>query len=86
MKNVQYYMMVYNRSKEGERNMNILFFQWFAFMQKGIENALKKMNVSYDVFYYDMKDWDNDDELAPSALHEFYQKIKKVPFWMQWNL
>ena len=56
-------MMVYNRSKEGERNMNILFFQWFAFMQKGIENALKKMNVSYDVFYYDMKDWDNDDEL-----------------------
>ena len=55
--------MVYNRSKEGERNMNILFFQWFAFMQKGIENALKKMNVSYDVFYYDMKDWDNDDEL-----------------------
>lgn len=63
MKNVQYYMMVYNRSKEGERNMNILFFQWFAFMQKGIENALKKMNVSYDVFYYDMKDWDNDDEL-----------------------
>ena len=46
--------MVYNRSKEGDRNMNILFFQWFAFMQKGIENALKKMNVSYDVFYYDM--------------------------------
>ena len=35
--------------------MRILFFQWFAFMQKGIENALKKMNVSYDVFYYDMK-------------------------------
>jgi len=54
MKNVQYYMMVYNRSKEGDRNMNILFFQWFAFMQKGIENALKKMNVSYDVFYYEM--------------------------------
>lgn len=63
MKNVQYYMMVYNRSKEGDRNMNILFFQWFAFMQNGIENALKKMNVSYDVFYYDMKDWDNDGEL-----------------------
>lgn len=66
--NVQYYMMVYNRSKEGDRNMNILFFQWFAFMQKGIENALKKMNVSYDVFYYDMKDWDNDGELEKSCL------------------
>ena len=44
--------------------MRILFFQWFAFMQKGIENALKKMNVSYDVFYYDMKDWDNDEVLV----------------------
>lgn len=44
--------------------MHILFFQWFAFMQKGIENALKKMNVSYDVFYYDMKDWDNDEVLV----------------------
>ena len=44
--------------------MHILFFQWFAFMQKGIENALRKLNISYDVFYYDIKNWERDDELT----------------------
>ena len=40
----------------------ILFFEWNAFMQKGIENAFKRAGVSYDTFYYIFKDWDHDDE------------------------
>ena len=46
--------------------MKVLFFQWDAFMQKGIETALKELNIEYDIFYYTMKDWDNDSELESS--------------------
>lgn len=46
--------------------MKVLFFQWDAFMQKGIETALKELNIEYDTFYYTMKDWDNDSELESS--------------------
>ena len=35
-------------------------------MQKGIEAALKELNIEYDTFYYTMKDWDNDSELESS--------------------
>ncbi len=42
-------------------NGKFLFFQWNAFMQKGIENALKRANAQYDVFTYYFKDWDCDD-------------------------
>lgn len=38
----------------------LLFFQWEAFMQIGIENALKRLNVNYDVFTYHFTDWDQD--------------------------
>lgn len=41
--------------------MKILFWQWNAFMQKGMENALKKLNIEYRVFYYQLKDWEQDD-------------------------
>lgn len=46
----------------------ILFFQWDAFMQKGMENALQclkgKLSIEYDMFYYRMGDWDTDEVLA----------------------
>ena len=41
-------------------SMKILFWQWNAFMQKGMENALKKLNIEYHVFYYQLKDWEHD--------------------------
>ena len=57
--------------------MHILFFQWYAFMQKGIEKALKKLNISYDVFYYDMKEWDEDAELERRLMeHLKNSKVK----------
>lgn len=29
----------------------ILFYQWNAFMQRGIENALKALHIDYDTYY-----------------------------------
>jgi spore maturation protein CgeB len=38
----------------------ILFFQWHSFMNPGIEAALKKLKPDYDVFYYQLTDWEGD--------------------------
>lgn len=43
--------------------MKILFWQWNAFMQKGMENALKKLNIEYDVLMQIPSDWEQDDVL-----------------------
>lgn len=40
--------------------MNVLFWQWNAFMQKGMENALKKLNITYRIFHYQLSDWEKD--------------------------
>lgn len=40
--------------------MNVLFWQWNAFMQKGMENALKKLNITYRIFHYQLSDWEQD--------------------------
>lgn len=42
--------------------MRILFWQWHSFMNKGIENALVKMNQPYDTFFYQLEDWENNDD------------------------
>lgn len=51
--------------------MKLLFFQWNAFMQKGIENALRRKNIEYTVCRYILKDWDNDDEFVDN----FYKRV-----------
>lgn len=42
----------------------ILFYQWNAFMQKGMENALKKLKTEYEVYYDIADNWDKDDAFA----------------------
>lgn len=42
--------------------MKVLFWQWNAFMQKGIEKAFVKLNIAYEVFHFQPKDWENDVE------------------------
>ena len=49
--------------------MKILFWQWHSFMNKGIENALKKLNIDYDVFFCQLSDWEQDDVFA-EKLHD----------------
>jgi spore maturation protein CgeB len=42
----------------------ILFFQWNAYMQEGIEAAMKRQGMEYDVLYYEMtrESWNRNAE------------------------
>lgn len=44
----------------------MLFFQWDSFMNRGIENALKKLEFDYDTFYFPMPQdaWEVNEKLA----------------------
>ena len=41
--------------------MKVLFFEWNAFMQNGIQSAMKRLGIKYDVYRYIFTDWDKDD-------------------------
>lgn len=55
--------------------MKILFWQWNAFMQKGMENALRKLNIKYHVFYYPLKDWEQDPLFAEKLEEELGESV-----------
>ena len=44
--------------------MKILFYQWHSFMNKGIENALKRLGIEVDVLFYQQDDWEEDRGLG----------------------
>lgn len=48
--------------------MRILFWQWNAFMQKGIERALDKLKIEYHILHYIPKDWENDTEFEKALM------------------
>ena len=53
----------------------ILFYQWNAFMQRGMENALKRLNIEYEVYYDCARDWDSDNEFAEKELQLVYTML-----------
>ena len=62
----------------------ILFYQWNAFMQRGIENALKALHIDYDTYYDIPKNWDKDvafsNRFIKKIEKENYSKILSVNF------
>ena len=38
----------------------ILFYQWYSFMNPGIEKAFKQLEIEYDILYYQQTDWEED--------------------------
>ena len=46
--------------------MKILFYQWHSFMNKGLENALKRLDIEYDVLFFQQEDWETDTGLKES--------------------
>lgn len=40
----------------------LLFFQWHSFMNQGIENALKELEIEYNVEFYPLQNWEADDK------------------------
>lgn len=57
--------------------MKILFFQWHSFMNQGMEGALKRLHIDYDTFFYQFKDWENDDIF----LGLFNKQLKKNNYY-----
>lgn len=53
--------------------MKILFWQWHSFMNKGIEKALDKLEKKYDVFFYQLEDWEKNEDFQ----HELDGRLKK---------
>lgn len=51
------------------KTKKILFFQWHSFMNPGMERALKELDIAYDTYYYQFKDWEKDDKFI-----ELFQK------------
>lgn len=44
--------------------MKILFWQWHSFMNRGIETAFQKLNVEYDILFYQQTDWEKNDGIV----------------------
>lgn len=42
----------------------LLFFQWKSFMNRGIENALQKLDIIYETFFYQFQDWESDERFC----------------------
>ena len=60
--------------------MNILFYQWNSFMNKGIERALTKLDIAYKVFFYSLSDWESDDNFQERLRDELKQAVYGVVF------
>lgn len=52
----------------------LLFYQWNAFMQKGMENALKRLKVEYEVYYDIADNWDDDEAFAKRFIKQMDSK------------
>lgn len=51
----------------------LLFFQWKSFMNRGIANALEKLDVKFETFFYQFQDWEIDDRFCQL----FHDRLKK---------
>ena len=56
--------------------MKVLFFQWHSFMNKGIENAFRKLDISYEIFFWQFEDWEKDE----AFVQKFCSKIKSEDY------
>lgn len=70
--------------KIGFNMQKLLFFQWASFMNRGIEKALQKLDIGYEVFFYQFNDWERDDrfcELFEKTLNSGgFEKVLSVNF------
>lgn len=56
--------------------MRVLFIQWNSFMNPGMEKGLKKLEITYDTFFYQFTDWEKDD----TFLQRFEDKLKEKSY------
>lgn len=62
----------------------ILFFQWHSFMNPGIEAALRKLKIDYDIYFYQFSDWECDDvfleQFSGYVKENVYELVLSVNF------
>ena len=58
----------------------ILFYQWHSFMNVGIERALKKLGISYEVFFYQLSDWEKDPVFQEKLQRELKRQAYEAVF------
>ncbi|MGN0350671.1 MAG: glycosyltransferase [Roseburia sp.] len=56
--------------------MKLLFYQWHSFMNKGVERALKQLDIEYDVLFFQQTDWEKDTGLKKML----EQKLEKQSY------
>lgn len=62
----------------------ILFYQWYSFMNQGIEKAFKQLGIEYDILYYQQTDWEEDpvfeEKLEKQLRENVYDAVFSVNF------
>lgn len=62
----------------------VLFWQWHSFMGRGIEKAFRKLAISYDTFFYQLTDWEEDvkfqEELEQKLTEGEYAAVFSVNY------
>ncbi len=44
--------------------MKLLFYKWHSFMNRGIEQALRELDIEYDTCFFQQRDWEKDEGLS----------------------
>lgn len=62
----------------------ILFYQWYSFMNQGIEKAFKQLEIQYDILYYQQTDWEEDvifeEKIEKQIQDNVYDAVFSVNF------
>lgn len=61
-----------------------LFYQWYSFMNPGIEKAFKQLEIEYDILYYQQTDWEEDaifeEKIEKQIQDNVYDAVFSVNF------
>ena len=62
----------------------ILLYQWYSFMNPGIEKAFKQLEIQYDILYYQQTDWEEDaifeEKIEKQIQDNVYDAVFSVNF------
>lgn len=65
--------------------MRILYWQWHSFMGKGVERAFENLDIAYDTFFYQMTDWECDDNFVKQLQNQLQGKVYDAVFSINYN-
>lgn len=60
--------------------MKVLFYQWNSFMNEGVKRGMEENDIEYDIFFYQLKNWEKDDIFVEKISHVIENGGYKVVF------